>query len=484
MRHAPLATLGLCLALLGAAGPARAAADLASVTFTVSVVRVENAVKSVTASIEVVGDRITRASITPPRGTLVEIPAGGAGFLLEQSFTTEAELTTAFPDGTYVLTLNGTTDYDLPLTRPPVPSPALSAPLPAAILVPGPVEVDFTPCSICDQDGDSTTGILLDGDGAEIENSGDTLGPNDERWTPATALAENASFTAVVMHTVVRADHLVGPGNDAFDLVGNFSQEDSVAFFTGGAVPTGRFCVVVDDDAADCPDGSSVFVVEHPADESGAVLDPSGTFATTVAGANVEYSADVLAGGDVTGSAAADLDGNGSFETVTPLRGRVSGSSGKVERSLRFAFESASPAAKLKVNIREDATVLDGALEGTQRARGTLLGAKVKEEQASEFPEADAPIGWVLAFELAGKQVSNASVRLANGRTVALTGRFLFDFLTDLGKLDLKSAGEDTNVSMRIEELSIDDSVDPPEITDGVLIYKILGQRGRFPRVR
>jgi len=479
MRHAPLATFALCLALLGAASPARAAADLASVTFTVSVVRVENAVEGVTLSLEVVGDRITRASITPPGGTLIEIPAGGDGFLLEDEFSSEAELTTAFPDGSYVLTLNGTMEYPLELARAPVTSPAISAPLPAEVLVPGPVTVAFTRCSICDQDLDSTTGVLLDGDGAELETS--PIAPEDENWSPATSLDEEASFTAGVVHTVVRGDQLVGPISDDFDLAGIFSSADSVSFFTGAAVPTGELCVVVDDESLDT---GSCFVVEHEPEESGALLDPSGTFALPIGGIDMEYTSELLPSGAIVGTALADLDGNGSLESSTPLSGKVTGVAGKVRRKLGFAFETLSPEAKLKVKIVESGFVTEGSLAGKQSAKGTVQGVRIDSSAPSTLPLGEEPLGWRLDFELAGKRVEVASITLSDGREFALTGRFVFDFLTGLAKLDLGSADDAAGVSVRIEDLLIDDSVDPPEITDGVVIYKILGQRGRFPRAR
>jgi hypothetical protein len=479
MRHAPLATLGLCLALLGAAGPARAAADLASVTLTISVVRVENAVKGVTASIEVVGDRITRASITPPRGALVEIPAGGAGFLLEKTFTTEAELTTAFPDGTYVLTLNGTTDYDLPLTRAPVPSPAISAPVGAAVLVPGPVTVSFTPCSICDQDLDSTTGTLLDGDGAEIENSGDTLGPNDDRWSPLTELPENAAFTAVVLHALVRADHLTGPGNDAFDLVGSFSQEDSVPFFTGAAVPSGEFCLVVEDDAQHTLDPTGECAAAG--DENAALFDPSGTFSLPIGGLDMAYTSEVLPSGEIVGSAFADLDGNGSMESATPLHGKVTGSAGKVQRKLSFKFKTESPSAKLRVKIGEDGLVTEGSLAGEQTAKGTVEGVRIDDSVPSTLPLGEAPLGWLLHVSFDDKHHAHGSVTILGRPEIPLDGRWQFDFVTGFTEIDLDSVGADAGIHVRFGQLVID-TTDPaaPTISQGHLRYDLFGQGGRI----
>src|SRR4029453_12336823 len=197
MRHAPFARIGLLvLPLLAAAGPARAAADLESVTFSLAIVRVENAVKSIVARIEVAGERITSSSLTPPgfNPTTVDLALEGDVFALEDEFTSEAELTKAFPDGTYTLTLNGVTEVQLQLQRAPLPSAAISAPLPAEVLVPGPVTVEFTRCSICNGDLDGTTGTLEDASGTPIA-SDDTLGPGGSTTTLETRMTEGQHLT-------------------------------------------------------------------------------------------------------------------------------------------------------------------------------------------------------------------------------------------------------------------------------------------------
>ena len=186
------------------------------------------------------------------------------------------------------------------------------------------------------------------------------------------------------------------------------------------------------------------------------------------------------AGGAISGTARADLDGNGSLETTTPLRGKLQGFLGTVDRRVAFDFRSAAPAAKLAVRIHEEATVEDGTLDGLQRAKGTVGGEKVKEDAPSTLPLGDEPLGWRLDVTLEGKQVEDASVELTDGRIFALRGRFLFDFLTDLGKLDLRSEGADEGVQVRIEDFRADLESQPPVFDSGDFTFKILGQRGRI----
>lgn len=542
------------LTLVGAvAAPAAAAPDLASVTVEVHTVRESGALKGIAATVTVQGERIVRADLTPPGGATVALALEGETFVLAKTFTSEQDLATAFPDGEYRLTLNGTTDVSLGLARPPVPSPAISFPLPGAVLVPGAVTVEFTRCTVCDQELDTTEGTLKDEAGAVIA-SDDTLGASqtslvdamtptttgavavadarvfpsghpfearigserlvisrlddehvsvlergangttaaghaagdrisevgqsDTTWTPAADFEAEASFTATVVHSAVRAEILVGGASDDFELVGTFTSSDSVPFFTGAAVPAGSFCLTgADDDATLDPLGECLAIGEP----SAALIDPSGAYALSVPGVEIEYDTEVSANGAISGEAHADLDGNGSFETTAPVRGKLSGFQGKVERHLAFAFRSAAPAAKLTVRISEQASIEEGSLGGHQRAKGKVLGEKLVAEAPSTLPLGDEPLGWRLDVVLAGKHVEDATITLEDGRVFALRGRFIHDFLTGLAKLDLRSEGEDAGVWVRFEDLEIEDlDSQPPVFGGGDFTFRILGQRGRI----
>jgi hypothetical protein len=473
----------LLLFVLGLASPATAAADLARVTIEVNAARNNGALASLRARIEVEGERIVQATLTPPGGMPAAIPLGDEGFILERTFMSEQEFTTALPDGGYVLTLNGSTQVLFDYARAAVPSPAISAPPAAAILVPGPVTVEFAPCPACAGEEDLTRVALIDAETDEVIAE-ETLGPEDASWTPDDGgepleLPEDGSFWAAVQHVALRTEQRVAPNSDAFELVTSETHGDAVQFFTGAAPPAGSFCLVVGDDAGALDPLGECLAPDVP---EAALIDPSGAFALTAAGVEIEYAAEVSAGGAITGSASADLDGNGSLETTTPLRGKLQGFLGKVDRRVAFDFRSAAPAAKLALRIHEQASVTEGPIFGSQRAKGSVLGAKVKDETASTLPLGDGPLGWRLDVELDGKHVETASIRLEDGRSFALRGRFVFDFLTDLAKLDVRSPGEDEGVQVRIEDFRVDDfESQPPAVSSGDFTFKILGQRGRFP---
>lgn len=466
------------LLVLGLAAPAAAAPDLTSVTLDLETLRVSGAAASIRAFVQVDGERIVEAKLTPPGGTALPLTLEGESFVFEKTYTSEQELAAAFPDGEYLLTLNGSTEVVFDYARVPVPSPAISAPLPASILVPGPVTVEFTRCLACAGPMDSTDAWIFDDESDEtlvIE----TLGPEAESWTPSDGvdpfeLPEDASLFAVVMHIALREAALVGPNSDDFVLFTGVASGDAVPFFTGAGMPSGSFCIAVA--MIEPPD--TCLVIKEP---SAALIDPSGSYALSVPGVEIEYDTEVSASGAISGEARADLDGSGSFETTAPVRGKLAGFLGRVDRHVAFDFRSAAPAAKLAVRINEQASVEDGALGGNQRAKGKVMGEKLAAEAPSTLPLGDEPIGWRLDVILEGKRVEDASIQLEDGRVFALRGRFVHDFLTDLAKLDLRSEGEDEGVQVRFEDLVIEDiESQPPVFGGGDFTFRILGQRGRI----
>lgn len=470
----------LLLLLLGLAAPATAVADLERVTIEVVTLRNAGAIASLRTRIELEGTQIVEATLTPPGGMPVAIMAGEEGFVLERPFMSEQELAAALPDGAYVLTVNGTRTYPFDFARAAVPSPAISAPAPASVLVPGPVTVEFSPCPACSGEDDTTQAAILDA-GTNTVLFGEELGPEDESWTPNDGadppmpipMPEDSALRAIVEHVARRTEAGAGTGGDAFEFVSVVGHADAVPFFTGFAAPAGSLCLVVGEVADTPPDCIALDAPEA------ALVDPSGAFALALAGVAMEYGAEVGPGGEIAGAASADLDGDGSLETSVPVRGKLRGFRGKLERRVSFDFRSAEPAAKLAVRIREAGLVTEGPVSGSQRAKGKLLGAKVAEEAPSALPFGDGPIGWRFEVELAGKRVEEASVDLEDGRSFALRGRFLFDPLTDLGKLDLRSEGDDAGLWVRIEDFRFEEGAEQPSAS-GDLTFRILGQRGRI----
>ena len=114
-----------------------------------------------------------------------------------------------------------------------------------------------------------------------------------------------------------------------------------------------------------------------------------------------------------------------------------------------------------------------------QSARGLLDGQKVRERDASESSLSPEPLGWLLDFELgAGREVIDASLALTGRGPIPLTGHRNFD--PELDTSSLKLLSEDEMIRVRIEELVIDDTSEPPEIVSGRIRVKAFGQWGRL----
>ncbi len=84
-----------------------------------------------------------------------------------------------------------------------------------------------------------------------------------------------------------------------------------------------------------------------------------------------------------------------------------------------------------------------------------------------------------LEWKCASSQVRAA---LSDERTFTLRGRFVFDFLTGLSKLDVASEAANEGVWVRIEDLRIEEPLpgEPAVVMGGDFTFKILGQRGRI----
>lgn len=478
-RHPLRSSLRFLMALLaaGAATSARAQVDLEDVIFTVVIARSTEGADVISAEVRVQGTDINNATIALPSNPGVNIPLDmdGADFVADDTFDSEAALNAVFSSGNYLLRLNnGTVQVTIPYARPGVPSPAISQPSAGSVIAPGAVELLFTSCPICIQSGDSTEAVLED-DAMNVLAS-DTLLSTDESWTPSDGmggdllLGEAAAFVARITHTAVRENTDI-PVNDADDLflfTHRFVQSDEIGFETGFAPPMGVFCIAVNHPLPD----PGCAVVNDPLRS---LLDTSGLVSTQVAGLDVDYDIDVSGGGAITGMAMADLDDDGSKETLGEVKGKLKGRDGEAQQKLSFGLESMLP-AKLKVSVSDELSIPGDSLARLQRASGSIGGTKIKEEDASNVsPLPIAAQGFMLSFELDGTDVvQNASLELEGGRSFALTGTNKFDIARDLSTAKLSS---DDGVRIQLKKLGLDETMDPT-VTEGSMSYRALGQSG------
>ena len=475
--HPILRSLMAVLAAGALAEPASAVANVTDVVFTVTVAKTSTGPDAVTAEIRVKGTGLNSGSITIPGALgLQTFATDGADLAVGFLFANEAQMNTLFPAGSYALSINNgnvaaTIAYD---ARPAVPSPAISQPEADAVLAPGPVQVKFTACPICNLPGDSVVGQLEEGVNV-VAN--ETLTENDNSWIPPDgvggdlALGENSQFTAMITHTAVRAKNVAATGDDtSFAFTSTFIQSDAVAFATGFNPPSGSFCIVVNS-----PTPPSACAALN--DPLLGILDSSGPVASLVDGHAVQCDLTLGSGGTITGSATADLDDDTIFETSGPMQGRLAGKAGMARQKLSFLLENPGLGAKLKVGVSDELSIPGDSLARVQKASGVLGGMKVSEQsESNQTPLPMAAQGWRLDFTLgAGGVFESALLTLDGGRSFPLQGSNRFKLASNVSSLKLQSA--DKGISIQLRKVGLDGATNA--VSGGDLGYKILGQSGK-----
>lgn len=467
-----------------AAAPAAAVVDIEQVTLTVTIETSTIGQDQIEAELRVIGTDLVNGTIALPSAPSVQVPldADAGDLVIVDEFATVAELNSVLSNGNYVLRINnGNAQSTISYTRETVPNPAISQPE-STVIPPGPIEVLFTRCSICNGLGDSVVAVLEDDMAAVVDE--EMLFSTSESWIPQDVggdleLPEGSAFVVRVNHTAVDQDNFPVAGDDDDNTLlftGTFVQSDEVDFETGFAPPSGRFCL-----AANFPTPPAG--CETLADPLLQIFDLTGmAVLTQVAGHDVGYTLTHDAGGNLGGSATADLDDNGPNETgPAPIKGKLKGGEGEVDSKLSFSLENVGMLAKLKVSVADTLFIVGDALDRSQRASGSINGVKIKEDTTSnESPLPVPPLGWLLEYDLAANgAVSNAELTLEGGRSFALTGTNKFNLASNESSLKLSSNPK--GVSVTLKGVGLDDSTNPlpMQIDGGDLSYRALGQSGR-----
>ena len=487
------ALLTLLLALLP--GEARAVLGLDTLLLGVEIEATAGTDTAFRVTITVTGTEIATATFTPAGGGAIALTcdAGNTSCTVTQNLN-QAALDALLPTTArnYTVSLTGTVGSPPPLTdtlsytRPALASPAISAPANGSTVSPGPVEVTFLACATCTT---TTQGVLLQG-GASIETKLD-LPASSTSWTPTTALEASVPDYAVrITHLTGAMQNLTadGPGagtdDDPYVFTHGIAHSDQVAFSTGFAAPAGAFCIVVNADHAGMIDPTGCTLI--PEEPTAGIFDTSGSFTSTADGVPFTYDLQLGAKGRSTGIAAADLDGNGSFETPSEFLGRMRGREGRLQQKVRIRFLAPESDARIYVRIREradleslqSASELDWLVD--QKTRGKLGGMKLAEDVTTTRTTPDAQTGWKLSFTLTGTaEPTTGSLELANGVIVALTGKQGFESASNLSDVKLQSEGNERGIRIRLKRLELDPSQPLSEqIQGGSVRYKAFGQGG------
>jgi hypothetical protein len=463
-----------------AAAPAFAA-DVDEVSFTVTIARSSEVADEITAELRVQGTGLNNGSITfPSSATPVALQQDGDDLALGIDFDNEAQLAATLPAGNYALQVNnGTIQATIAYQRPSVPWPDISQPEADAVLPSGLIEVQFTACPVCNQLGDAVEAQLVDG--AQNELASETLTASDNAWTPPDGmggdltLSEDSEFRARIRHSAVRQANTAISGADelTFLFTHVFIQSDEVGFRTGFSPPSGDFCVVVNDPAP--PAGCSP--LDNPLL---ALLDTSGTFSTSVAGLDVDYTVTVGPKGTLTGDATADLDDDGSQETVGAIKGKLKGKGGELKQKLSFPLVNDGLPAKLKLSLSDVLSIPLDSFARVQKASGSIGALKVAEETLADGVLPFVPLGWRVNFTIdAAGAVQNGLLTLDGGRSFVLEGTNKFSVASKLSSLKLQTA--DKGIKLQLKKVELDDEASPTAVVGGELRFKILGQNGKAP---
>lgn len=479
LRSSLRSTFLLVTALCAGASPAWAALDVEFVTLTITVARTTVGTSSYTAALRVEGTDLNNGTIALPSapGTHLPMSDDGDDLVWEDDYSTEAALNLALPSGNYLLRFNNNTaQATVVYARPSVPSPAISQPSAGATVAPGPVEVLFTRCSVCNLVGDSVEAVLEDDLMTVLD--AETLTASSEAWIPQDVggdlvLPEQSAFVTGVTHTALRQGNIaIADDDNTLLFTGVEVHSDEIDFETGFAPPQGDFCLAANHPLP--PAGCTELV-----DPSLLLLDVTGAVAVSVDGHDVDYTATLEANGALSGDATADLDDNGSNETgPSPIKGKFKAKAGEASSKVSFRLENAGLAAKLKVSVQDALSIPGDQLDRLVRGSGSLGGAKIKESTTSSGPLPMAPLGWLLEFEIdADGLVQNGMLTLEGGRSFPLTGSNKFSFSSNESSLKLQS--DPKGIQFQLKKLELDDAVNPMDIDGGALSYKALGQAAK-----
>jgi hypothetical protein len=479
MSRRALALVSLLLAAHFAAAAPAWSADVTAVSLDATIALSSLVSDEIAMQLRVTGTGLSNGTLTRPitGSTPITLQKDGADLVLDDDFASESELNAFLPSGNYVLSINnGTVLATLVYTRPLVPSPAISAPAAGSTVPPGPIELLFAACTVCNLSGDSVEAALEDDMGATLDE--ENLTSTRTTWIPqdsagALVLPEQSDFVARVTHTAVReANTSVTDDNNVLVFTHRFVRSDEVDFKTGFARPEGHFCLAVNFPSP--PTGCEVLT-----DPLLQVLDTSGVFSTQVAGHDVTTTISVAPSGVLTGSATADLDDDGSPETSsTRFKGRLSGKRGELRSRLAYALNNTALDAKLRLTLRELLSIPGNTLSGTQRASGSIGGTKIKETTPSSSALPFAPLGWLLELDVDElTPVQNALLILEGGRSFALTGTHEFKFTSGRSTLRLRSTTK--GIRIAVKKVVLDDATNPLGVTGGSVSPSILGQGGR-----
>lgn len=228
------------------------------------------------------------------------------------------------------------------------------------------------------------------------------------------------------------------------------------------------------------PDSVVVHVTEGVANP---LLDGAEGRVVDIAGLGVVYVVSMDPRGRIQGSGAADLSGDGQFETAFGVSGRIRGNDTELDGKLKLVIKSGIGEDKtnLKALLRRHVDSLQGSDDEDARLSGKWSGVPTQEQELSSVAIDPAELGWRVSFKIDEQAEGNrkpaaGDLLYGNGKSIPISGSAVFREATGTWDVRLKSLPDERGVKMRFTKLELAGT----DIQAGRLAYKAFGQKGRM----
>lgn len=214
------------------------------------------------------------------------------------------------------------------------------------------------------------------------------------------------------------------------------------------------------------------------------LFDASEGGVAELSGVRVAYGAAMDGRGRLRGAGGADLDGDGVYETGVRVKGRVRGKDGTIASKLRLRASGRSEDGKVRLRalLRRDIQADAGSADDAVRTRGKVFGDRVADDVAERSSVDTRSLGWTLTFRIdpsegGGRKDAVGTLRMADGRSVALSGKARARGSEGLWKVRLRSSGADKGIRIRMDDLDVDSAF---QVRSGRLRFDAFGQSGEL----
>lgn len=210
------------------------------------------------------------------------------------------------------------------------------------------------------------------------------------------------------------------------------------------------------------------------------ILDAAEGRLLDVDGLGIAYSVEMDGRGRLVGVGAADVDGDGAFETCFTPKGKLRGKDASLRAKLKLRFAAQLEGrTRVRAVLRRDVDVAGGVDHEQTDVRGKWQDEPLEALVEATQPTDPSALAWSLAFAIdeAGEERRKPTVGLllyGEGEWVVLDGFAVANDETGTWKLRLSSSGETSGIRVKLDDAALG----PGSVDAGRLRYKAFGQKG------